>query len=444
MLQIKPGETPFSELYEILGFQTQEELDFRKARLFPSGNTEQETSTTSIFLASLAAVKEYREELLLGIGVNKIRNKNINVHAYTEIKKENKNHECRPDGLLIVTSGKNNPLIEWAALVESKVGNSEVGQKQVDDYVEFGKEAGVDNLITISNQLVTTPNDSPYKTKKKKFDLYHWSWTFLKVAARRLVRAGVIEDPDHEYILTELRRYFDAHSKVSNFTNMGGKDWKEATQKCRDTNHETKLPAWCTNQLVESFKQEEKDIALQLTDLNKDGHTVKLEIGKSDREEQLHKMLAEQRRITSTYSIDNDKAWSFNLTIDFKTWVVECSTEIVIDKGKAQAQTTALLGLFDDAGASSSILINGFYPRRKRHAHPNLDEITLQQLIDEKNDRAVNTYSTVNKDLGDEFKCFETKTKDHLGAEFSASKKFVERIEDIAQRFLEHVMINIR
>lgn len=440
MGQVKAGETLFRELYDVLGFANEEELFKHEARLFPIGNTTLENATTSIFLASLAAVKEFREELFLEIGFSKIKNKNINVHAFTEIKKDNKNNECRPDAVLIVTSGKSNPLIEWIGFIESKVGNNFLHQDQIDKYVDFGKEIGVDNIITITNQIVTSPSSSPFVTKKRNFNLYHWSWTYLKVTAKRLVRSEIIEDPDHEYMLSELRRYFDGHSNLANFTNMGGVDWKEAVQKCRDLSREAKLPKTCTDKLVKPYIQEEKDIALQLTDNNPKGLYVQLEVSKADREAELLAMISKERSFTSNYIINQNKNWKFGIKVDFVKLEVECITSVSIDKGKAQAQTTALINMLQSAGHTSQILVNAIYPRNKT---PDQDRITLQQLIEQKSSTKSVSYSTVSKELGEEVRFFQIKTKDLLGAEFMAPIKFVQRVEDIAQRFLEHVMVNI-
>jgi len=441
MSQIKAGQTPFRDLFEILGFEAEEALDKRRARLFPSGNTELENPTTSIFLASLAAVKEYREELLCEIGFNKIKNKNIQVHVFTEIKRQTLKTEDRPDGLIVVTSGKNNPLIEWAAFVESKVGNNHLNQAQVDQYVDFGKELGIDNVITISNYMVTSPVNSPFTTKKRNFNLYHWSWTYLKVTAKRLIRANLIIDSDHAFILSELRRYFDSHSKLTNFTNMGGKEWKDAVQKCRDIDRDAKLPKSCTDILVEAYRQEEKDIALQLTDRNTKGLYVKLDDVKDDRDSQLLEQLINNRTFISSFAINQNKSCRFSITVDFLKLEIECVTSVVIEKGKAQAQTSALLNLLQNAGHTANILINAKYLRNKT---PNKDGITLQQLIEEKNSKLVSSYSTVDKALGEEIKTFEIKTKDLLGAEFLAPIKFVQRIEDIAERFLEQIMVNVK
>ena len=111
-----------------------------------------------------------------------------------------------------------------------------------------------------------------------------------------------------------------------------------------------------------------------------------------------------------------------------------------IDKGKAQAQTTALVNMLQNAGHTSQILVNAIYLRNKT---PNQDRVTLQQLLEQKNSTKSVGYATVNKEMGEEIRYFQVKTKDLLGSEFMAPLKFVQRLEDIAQRFLEHVMVNI-
>jgi len=93
-----------------------------------------------------------------------------------------------------------------------------------------------------------------------------------------------------------------------------------------------------------------------------------------------------------------------------------------------------------NAGHTSQILVNAIYLRNKT---PDQDGVTLQQLLEQKNSTKSIYYSTVNKDMGDEIRYFQIKTKDLLGSEFMAPLKFVQRLEDIAQRFLEHVMVNI-
>jgi len=170
--KIDLGKIPLSDLYQVFKLDSKDNLNKKKARLFPSGNTESETTTTSIFLSSLCAVKEYREQLLSTLCVNKIKTRNVNLFAFTELENETKQE--RPDGLLVITSGKHNPIIEWVAFIEAKVGNNLINEDQISRYIQFGKEIGVKTLISISNEMVTSPTDSPITTKSN-FTLNHWS-----------------------------------------------------------------------------------------------------------------------------------------------------------------------------------------------------------------------------------------------------------------------------
>jgi hypothetical protein len=250
--KITLGETNLSDLHQVFKLDSRNSLAKKYVRLFPTGNTETEIATTSIFLASLSAVKEYREELLTTLDVNKIKTRNVNLHVYTEL--ENNSKEERPDGLLVITSGKHNPIIEWVAFIEAKVSDNKIDGQQIDRYINFGKEIGVNTIITISNEMVTSPKDSPVSTKKK-VNLFHWSWSYLKVMASKLVREESIADEDHIYLLTELRRYMDNHKNLKSYNHMG-KDWKEAVTKIHAYNHDQKIDNITLEILSSSYKQD--------------------------------------------------------------------------------------------------------------------------------------------------------------------------------------------
>lgn len=427
------GQTNFNELHQLFHYSSHEEFQKKEARLFPSGNTDTEIATTSIFLASLSAVKEYREELFVGIGINKIKTRNVQLHVYTEIY--NTKNGDRPDGLIVITSGKNNPIVEWIGFVEAKVRENLINETQIDKYSDFARKIGINDIITISNYLVTTPFDSPIKLKKRSFNLYHWSWTYLKVTASRLIRTNSIEDEDHIYILKELRRYFDTHKNLSNFINMG-KTWKESVNKIHSLAEDKKVDQETLLNVIESYKQEEKDISLQLTD--KSNNVISL-ITKHDRVEELEKMLNNGKIITSQYNINGDKKNTFFIDVDFPRQSIKCYTYKEIHKGKAQAQTSALLRMLEDnSGVTDRITINAIY-NRKKCLNGN---ISLSQLITEKNN--IEQYSILDKNFGDEVKCFEIKTYDILGTHFQNTKNFIAKLEDIAYRFLMQVMANIK
>lgn len=430
--RIDLGKTPYSELHHLFRFDSQEVLERKKARLFPKGNSESETSTVSIFLATLSAVKEFREDLFLSLGINKITNKNIQLHVFTELFNHTK--ESRPDGLIVITSGKYSPLIEWAGFVEAKVKHEEIEKRQVERYIDFARDIGINDIITISNQLVTSPTDSPIKTDKRSFNLYHWSWAYIKVMALKLIRANVVKDEDHAYILTELRRYLDDHKCVFNFESMG-KDWKDAVQKIHPYEPGQKIDERTLEDLASAYLQEEKDISLQLTD--RSGVLVNVE-HKGDRKEDIKKMLNKKKVVTSSFYVNGDKKKKFYIDVDFIRLSATCYTDVAVNQGQAQGQTTQLLKMLEgNAGYTDSIFVKGLYLRNKSVN----DNISLQQLIDERNRQEI--YSIINKDLGKEFKHFQVSTFDRIGANFTSPKKFIVKLEDIAYRFLKQVMTNI-
>lgn len=428
--KIDCGKTNLSDLYQVFKLKNNACLEAKKARLFPAGNTNNEVETTSIFLASLSAIKEYREELFTRLGIKKLNARNAILHAYTELS-DSKTGD-RPDGLLVITSGKHNPIIEWAGFIESKVNNQDITSPQIEKYVDFSRSIGINDIITISNHLVTNPTNSPIKLKKRSFKLYHWSWTYLKVTASRLVRTNSVADEDHIYILQELRRYFDAHKNLKNYEHMGA-NWKNAVMEIHSFSPEQKIPSELLQHIVSSYIQEEKDISLQLTD--KSDYHVEL-IATDNHEDVICDMLQSSKMITSTFMVDRNKKNTFSIEIDFIRQKVTCYTSIVIDKGKAQAQTTALIKMFEDVAATSHILVHAYYIRKKS----NNQNTSLANLIEERSQ--AETYSVLNKQFGDDIKSFKIKTEDLLRKDFSSVKNFVVKLESTAYRFLTQVMAN--
>lgn len=432
--QITLGTTRFQELGKILGYED-DIFEQKKARLFPLGNTLDEIHTTSIFLSTLSAVKEYREYLLSEIGVNKIKNRNVNLHVFTEISRNTKNGNSsadRPDGLIVLTSGKRDPVIDWISFVESKVNKNTIDYTQLKRYIDFGKEVGIKSIITISNNLTTSPFDTPVRDfkKPKGFELYHWSWTYLKVMSTRLLRMNAIQDEDHEYILKELRRYLDEHKNITNFIDMG-KNWYESIQHIYESDSKKRPNYEYINNIINSYVQEEKDIALQLTD-NTD-YYVQLKIkNRENRLESLRSQLEEERCLISEYFVNGEKSNTFKLTIDVTRKSIACECDVVIDAGKAKRQTTLLLNMLSPA-AESNILIKAIYPRNK-----SADAQPLGKLSKEKEDNEF--YSILDKSLGDSVKMFRISLKKEIGRDMNNRKKFVENVENLCDTFLRQVI----
>lgn len=432
--KIKLGSTKLEELNEILDL-SKEELENRKAKLFPLGNTEQERATVSIFLASLSAVKEYREELFSSIDIRKIKNNNANIHTYTEIQGGNNND--RPDGLIVITTGKHIPIIEWVCFVEAKIGDNLLENEQIEKYINFANEIGISNIITISNYLVTTPFDTPVTTKKRSFNLYHWSWQYLRVMATRLIKTDSVADEDHVFMLNELSMYLSSHKQLRGFINMGSQ-WKDSVNILQGYEKDQKVKQELLDAIVDPIIQEEKDISLRLTENT--NYLVEL-LFKKDRKEEVSNMIQNDKVIVSEYSLDKDKKNTFFISIDFIRQEIQCCKYITIEKGQAKSQTTQLIKMLEcEGGYTDKIYVNAIYQRKKSIEK---DSVTLADLITEK-EKSLNTYSILDKNLGDTVKYFEIKTKDTLGKRFQGTKTFIDDIESFAERFIEQVIVNLK
>lgn len=200
-----------------------------RARLIPVVS-QQELRNTSVTGAVLMAVDEFAQSLLgvLGAPMGKRSKTSVWVEPNFKLaKKDIKEVKDRPDALIVVDNGRR----QWRALVEAKVKNADIQSDQVERYLDLAKALGLDAVVTISNQFVATPNQSPCdinRQKLKKVDLFHWSWTYLETEAKIQLERSAISDPDQAYILSEYVRYLENDaSGVCKFQQMG-KEWVEA------------------------------------------------------------------------------------------------------------------------------------------------------------------------------------------------------------------------
>lgn len=131
----------------------------------------------------------------------------------------------------------------------------------------MAKKYDIKKLITVSNQFVSSPTQSPLNVKPPKgVDLYHLSWSYILTKAHILLFKDRpnIEDEDQVEIMREVVKYFD-HEKsgVTGFTLMK-KGWKEITEKIR-TGSAIKKSDPELMEAVSSWLEEERDMALMLS-----------------------------------------------------------------------------------------------------------------------------------------------------------------------------------
>jgi len=196
------------------------------ARLIPVAS-KPEMRNTSITCAMLMAVEEYADVLLSPLGAPIGKRTKIQIWTEPVFKGQKKDTKGRPDALVIADNGRR----QWRALIEAKAKGSNLESGQIECYLDLAKANGIDALITLSNQFVATPTQSPCevnRVKTKKVSLFHWSWSYLKTEAKIQLSKSAVSDPDQAYILDEFVRYLEHDSAgVTEFDQMG-KEWVEA------------------------------------------------------------------------------------------------------------------------------------------------------------------------------------------------------------------------
>lgn len=234
------------------------------ARLFPVlSTTSKEGRTTSIVLACLSKIDEFGTQLLASVGQK--MGKRARLETYTEVVFKNKvpTIKERPDGLIVLTVGSR----QWRAIVEAKVGNSEIDPDQIERYRTLAKENDIDCVISISNQFATSPLSHPVEAVRKsrsKVPVFHWSWMHVLTTADLLLSSEDVADVDQRLLLNELRRFLTHESAgVKGFDRMP-KEWSEINKLVSSGGAiPAKSPA--AQIVLEAWHQETRDLSMILS-----------------------------------------------------------------------------------------------------------------------------------------------------------------------------------
>jgi hypothetical protein len=276
-----------------------------RARLFPVlADTSREGRIASIFLSLLPKIPALAETVFGSIGVR--IGKRSDIECYTEIVLNDASDiKNRPDGFIVVQNGK----ARWTALVEAKIGKSEIEYDQVTRYIEAAKANDIDAVITISNQFVADAALSPLTLPKntlKKASLFHWSWTWIKTQCDILSHQGGVEDQEQAFLLKEFQRLLDHPTTgIERFTQMGPK-WKDVAQAV--SNQEVlKKTSPEVEQTVSDWYQELRDMSLLLS--SHIGETVSVKIERALLSDSIARLkdgcrvLADEHKLVGTFVV---------------------------------------------------------------------------------------------------------------------------------------------
>jgi hypothetical protein len=234
-------------------------IRLQPARLITTYKTGDEMALTSIFLSALRLVKEFKHDFFLDA---KLTNSG-KIYVYTEAVFPDA-EDCRVDGLILIVKGG---VIKDAALLEMKNKNCSLNPDQIAKYLQIAKTWKIPKLITVSNEFVSEPTQSPISVRVPKgVTLYHFSWSYILTIAHLLLfkNDNNIEDEDQVEIMREVVVYLENRiSGVCGFTQMKP-GWKNVAEKVKTGTH-LRLTDPDVVEAVTSWQQEERDLALILS-----------------------------------------------------------------------------------------------------------------------------------------------------------------------------------
>lgn len=417
-----------------------ERPDFAKrgdaARLIPVvADTNREQRAASVLLAALRGVHEFRQQMLLSLGV-RVGSRAV-LGAWTEIVLEAdpgvaKND--RPDGLIVLQTGRKT----WSALVEAKIGNAEIGEEQLKQYLQQAKKHKVDAVITITNQFVAMPSHHPVKVPKsvlKGVELYHWSWMYAVTQATLLLEAGEIESPDQRFLLEEVLRYLGHESSgISRFDSMN-KEWKEVVGKVKSGAVLGKSTEEVEN-TVSSWHQEQRDLCLVMS--RKLGRPVKLKLPRAHRTDPVQRLkddcevLAKAKVLNCCIEVP-DAAADLDVTADLTKRTIVCSMRLSApqDKKRSTARVNWLTKQLAKAETENMFV---------KAVRPGRAEETQEPLAKVIEDAAVMESSSTNVVPS----AFEVFYMADLGHRFAGNKVFIEELEKAVPHFYQQAGQRLR
>ena len=407
----------------------------QRVRLFPVlADTSREGRTLSIFLACLCAVDEFGKALLASIG-HRLGTRS-RLEAFTEVvfKSGPDQKKVRPDGLVIVNTGKR----RWSALVEAKIGKNEITHNQIDLYAQLAKANGIDAIITLSNQFVALPEHHPVPLPKvlaRSLSLYHWSWMFIVTQASLLIDDEEIKDKDQQYILSEFVRFIRHPSVgVASFDRMNSA-WKDVVAKIQAGGVLARNSSDVEN-TVASWHQETIDICLIMS--RKLGREVKVRLSRARARDPIQRLrddcdaLVQTARLECVFDVP-DAAAPICVVADLRTRSVTTAMKVAAptDRKSTKARINWLSRQLAKSD-SKDVYVKAFWPGRANATMVSLTDLRSQPELLEATNKTMTASS------------FEVLLVRDLGARFSGTRTFIEGLEHVVPTFYEQVGQHLR
>lgn len=332
------------------------------ARLIPTVGIrnveEQEKRATSSLLAVMRAVPEFGHALLSPLGAPRGR-----ISTFAEIQlKDSAGKTHIPDGAIVVQRGRTS----WRCLVEVKTSAAHLRDEQVERYLDMAREHRFEAVLTISNQITVSVDQSPVQVDKRRLrtiGLYHLSWWRVLTEAIVQHRHRGISDPDQAWILGELIAYLDdERSGASGFQDMG-ENWVKVRNGAADGTLRASDPT--VRDVAERWEQFVEYLCLGLgQDLGRDVRPVRPRSQTpAARLDQVASMLAERGLLSAALRVPDAVG---PLTLDADLRARRVTTSVAVDapaEGRPVTRVNWLLRQLKDAPAS--LVIEAGFPNMR-------------------------------------------------------------------------------
>jgi len=405
------------------------------ARLIPIvADTNRESRTTSVLLASLTAIPDLAHAVFSSVGQS--IGKRTAISAFTEVVPISSigPSKDRPDGLVVIESGRRS----WSAFFEVKIGNGQLSADQIERYVELAKNCGIDAVITVSNQFTARPDHHPVqlpRTMTRKVKLFHWPWMWILTQASLLQMDDAVDDSDQAYLLGEIVRFLSHDSTgIDGFDRMN-KEWKEIVLAVQSGAILRRSTPEVEN-TVASWHEEERDLCLILS--RHLGRSVRLKLERKHKDAPLIRLkddcatLAEKRKLQCAFQIP-DAASDLTVVVDLLTRSVACGMRIEAprDKKSTKARINWLMRQLAKAD-DPDIYIKASWPSRAPDTIESLSRVRENPEVLQTGNQKQSPHS------------FEVQLIRDLAGKFSGSRTFIEQLEAAVPRFYDQVGQHLR
>lgn len=413
-------------------------LNAHRARLIPTiADSRKEERLVSVLLATLAVALPFAKQLLgqCGVRVGKMSK----LLSYTEVKfpsldeNDNKRNEDRPDGLLILSTGKS----QWKTLLEAKIDNAEIDQEQVIKYARIAREYGIDAVITLSNQLTPLPTHIPYsipKLLRNRVDFFHISWISVLTQASLILRDKGQISCEQAFILEEMAHYFEhPKSGIKRFDQMNT-EWRPLVVGISNGEKFNRSSPEVEN-TISSWHQEERDVCLLLS--RRIGKHVDIRLPRKHQNDNALRLrdacesLITSHELCSRFSVPN-AASDIEVTANLERRTISCSMRLDApgDKKRASARINWLLRQLREVDGND-VIVRAVWPRGAK------TQEYLSKVRDDVNCLEIGRPGAI-------LMSFEVMMVKYLAGRFSRPRNFIEDLEELVPEFYDRIGQRLR